>query len=142
MRISSTTTSAARSRSFAEIGTWSSTSSVLPELVTEQARQAPPISSGPRSKLGTLENQLASLEDRSGPFLARLNASLNRSQSTPIPFPTEVQVVPLGAKDEEVFSWIAAGNPELRALQHEMESARAAAERAEKDFYPDLTLGV
>lgn len=93
-------------------------------------------------ELGTLENQLASLEDRSGPLLARLNASLNRSQATPIPFPTEVQVVPLGAKDEEVFSWIAESNPELRALQHEMESARAAAERAEKDFYPDLTLGV
>jgi len=93
-------------------------------------------------ELGTLENQLASLEDRTTPLLARLNASLNRHHSTPTPFPTGVQVVPLGAKDEEVFSWIAASNPELRALQHEMESATLAAKRAEKDFYPDLTLGV
>lgn len=93
-------------------------------------------------ELGTLENQLASLKDRAGPLLARLNAALNRPQATTVPFPTEAQVVPLGATDADVLSWIASSNPELRALQHEMESARAAAERAEKDFYPDLTLGV
>lgn len=93
-------------------------------------------------ELGQLENQLASLEDRKLPLLARLNAALNRPKSTPIPFPTAAQVVPLAADDSEVLSWIAASNPELKALQHEMESARAAAERAEKDFYPDLTLGV
>jgi outer membrane protein TolC len=93
-------------------------------------------------ELGTLENQLASLKDRAGPFVARLNAALNRSQTTAIPFPTAAQVVPLGATDADVLSWIASSNPELRALQHEMESARAAAERADKDFYPDFTLGL
>lgn len=93
-------------------------------------------------ELGTLENQLASLKDRTGPLRARLNAALNRPQATAIPFPTEALVVPVGANDADVLSWIALGNPELRALQHEMESARAAAERAERDFYPDLTLGV
>jgi outer membrane protein TolC len=93
-------------------------------------------------ELGTLENQLSSLEDRSGPLQARLNASLNRPQSVAIPFPFDAKVVPLGADDEEVLSLIASSNPELRGLQHEMASAQAAAERAEKDFYPDLTFGV
>lgn len=93
-------------------------------------------------ELGILENQLASLEDRAGPFVARLNAALNRPQTTAIVFPASVQVVPLGASDADVLAWIASSNPELRALQHEMESARAAAERADKDFYPDVTLGV
>lgn len=93
-------------------------------------------------ELGTLENQLSSLEDRAGPLLARLNASLNRPQFVTIPFPSEAEVVPLGVGDETVLSLIAEGNPQLRALRHELESARAAAQRAEKDFYPDLTFGV
>jgi cobalt-zinc-cadmium efflux system outer membrane protein len=93
-------------------------------------------------ELGVLENQLASLKDRAGPFVARLNASLNRRQTIAIPFPTSAKVVPLGASDADVLSWIASSNPDLRALRHEMASARAAGDRAEKDFYPDLTLGV
>ena len=93
-------------------------------------------------ELGTLENQLSSLKDRAGPLLARLNAALNRPQSTALPFPTEVQIVPVAATDAEIFSWVAASNPELRSLEHEMESARVAAARARKNFYPDLTLGV
>ena len=93
-------------------------------------------------ELGQLENQLASLEDRGAPFVARLNAALNRPRSTPIPFPAEAKVVPLGSKDDDVLAWISAGNPELLALQHEMDSAGAAARRAEKDYYPDLTLGL
>ena len=93
-------------------------------------------------ELGTLENQLASLEDRSTPLVARLNASLSRPQATPIPFPSEVVVRSVEAEDEEIFSWIAARNPELRALQFEVDAAQSATERAEKDFYPDLTFGL
>jgi outer membrane protein TolC len=93
-------------------------------------------------ELGQLENQLASLEDRKGPFIARLNAALNRPQSMPIPFPAEVAIEPLVVKDEQVLEWIAGSNPELLALQHEMESAGAAAARAQKDYYPDITFGV
>ena len=93
-------------------------------------------------ELGQLENQLASLGDRKAPFVARLNAALNRPKSTPIPFPTQADVHPLGAPDEEVLGWIATSNPELLAMRHEIDAARAAAERAEKDFYPDFTFGV
>ncbi len=93
-------------------------------------------------ELGTLENRLASLKDRAGPFVARLNAALNRPPTTAIPFPAAALIVPLAATDADVLAWLASSNPELRALQHEVESARTAAARAEKDFYPDLTLGV
>ena len=46
------------------------------------------------------------------------------------------------AEDEEISSWIAARNPELRALQSEVDAAQSGTERAEKDFYPDLTFGL
>lgn len=93
-------------------------------------------------ELGQLENQLSSLEDRRTPLQARLNAALHRPADAPIAFPAEVRVLPLTVSNEEVLERIARTNPELRALEREVESAAAAAELAEKDFLPDVTLGV
>lgn len=93
-------------------------------------------------ELGQLENQLTSLEDRRGPLAARLNASLGRHAEVPIAFPQEVPVVPLGVSDEQVLAWVAEANPDLLAIRHEIQAAGAAGERAARDAYPDITLGV
>ncbi|WOJ98140.1 TolC family protein [Congregibacter brevis] len=93
-------------------------------------------------ELGKIENDLASLTDREAPLLARLNAALNRSPQAPIKLPEEAPIVDVPLNDQSIVSRVIGNNPELRALSFDVAAAKAARERADKDFFPDFSIGL
>lgn len=93
-------------------------------------------------EMGKLEDQLNSFRDLLVPAVARLNAALNRPTNAALPLPQSIPDEPVNIVDEDVLKELAQHNPILRALDHEIERARHAVSLAEKDYYPDFTLGV
>ena len=93
-------------------------------------------------ELGKLEDQLKALRDLGGPIVARLNAALNRPPADELPFPSEVSDERLDASDDTVIAMMSQSNPELRALNHRIEQSQNEVELAQKEYFPDFTLGV
>ncbi len=93
-------------------------------------------------ELGKIENELASLEDRKAPLLAKLNGSLNLPSYTPLEIPTEVPFHPIKASDEDILEQVISTNPNLQALNLDIEFARERKNRASKDFFPDFSVGI
>ncbi len=93
-------------------------------------------------EMGKLEDQLNSLRDLLVPVVARLNAVLNRPTNTRLSQPQSLPDEHSAFTDEQVLDWLAQDSPVLRALDHEIERARHAVALAEKNYYPDITLGV
>ena len=94
-------------------------------------------------ELGKLDDQVRTLEDSRGAAAARLNAAMNRPTGATVPWPKaapdgEAEAPP----DDQVLEWIAAANPELQALDHEIARERTSIELAKKDYWPDVGLGV
>lgn len=92
-------------------------------------------------ELGKIENDLASLSDRKAPLLARLNAALNRPSQAPVTMPQSAPIVDVPINDKALVELVIGNNPELRALSFDVAAATAAKERAEKEFYPDFSIG-
>ncbi len=93
-------------------------------------------------ELGKLEDQLRTLKDLRQPIVARLNAALNRAADADVPWPTEAPQAALDADDPQILAWMREVNPELKALDAEIEKQQTAIQLARKDYFPDVTLGV
>ncbi len=93
-------------------------------------------------ELGKLEDRVRSLSDLRGPIVARLNAALNRPPGAMLPWPKEIPFHRTQFTDEDVYAWLRDANPELQALQHEVQRQSHRIDLAKKDYYPDITLGV
>ncbi len=93
-------------------------------------------------ELGKLENDLASLIDRETPLVARFNAALNRPPQAPLRLPEVAAVVDISEDDQRLVARVIGNNPELRALSFDVAAATAAKERAEKEFFPDFSIGL
>jgi outer membrane protein TolC len=93
-------------------------------------------------ELGQLEDRLRTLKDLRDPVVARLNAALNRPFGEPVPWPKAVPEENVVVSDEEPFSWLKEGNPELKALDFGVAKEKAAIDLARKNYFPDVTLGV
>jgi outer membrane protein TolC len=74
--------------------------------------------------------------------VARLNAVLNRRNPEPLPWPTRGESNSIEINREQVKELLLVRNPELRALDFDLESARSRVELAKKKFYPDIGVGV
>jgi outer membrane protein TolC len=92
-------------------------------------------------ELATLDDKLKTLEKLRTPVVARLNAVLNRPGGM-LPWPRETLVSPAGVNRSGLFHVLRRQNPNLQALDFEVESARSRIELAKKRFYPDLGIGV
>lgn len=92
-------------------------------------------------ELGKIENDLASLTDREAPLLARLNAALNRPPQAPVKMPVSAPIIDVSADDQTLVERVIGNNPELRALSFDVAAATAAKERADKNFFPDFSIG-
>ena len=92
-------------------------------------------------EFGKLEDRLRSLEDLRRPIAARLNAALSRPSDAPVPWPKAIALETL-ADDGQVLAWMREANPELKALEAEIERQATAVELAHKDRYPDFALGL
>ena len=93
-------------------------------------------------ELGTIENRLGSLKDRRAPLFARLNALLNRPTTEIFDLPSILIFEPVLYTDDELLAKVSLHNPDLRATSFEIEAAHRQRERANKNYLPDITLGL
>jgi cobalt-zinc-cadmium efflux system outer membrane protein len=93
-------------------------------------------------ELGKLEDRLRSLLDLRKPLGARLNAALNRPVEAELPWPGEFEIESISLTDQQLLTWMTQDNPELKALDFEINRQKQSIELARKDYYPDISLGV
>jgi outer membrane protein TolC len=93
-------------------------------------------------ELAKLEDQLRTLEGLREPIVARLNAVLNRKSFGLLPWPKKEEYRVVEIDRRQMKEILRARNPELRALDFELESAKSRVELAKKKFYPDIGVGV
>jgi outer membrane protein TolC len=93
-------------------------------------------------ELGTMENRRRQLRDLRAPYAARLNAALNRPAGAVVPPPGAISDRVIDTGDDELRAVLRERNPELIALQEEIERERIGAEIARKDGRPDFTVGL
>lgn len=93
-------------------------------------------------ELARLEDQLKSLEEMRGPVSARLNSILNRRSFEMLPWPQREKFQPVEVNRDKITEMLKTKNPELAALDFEVEAAKRRVELAKKKFYPDIGVGV
>lgn len=93
-------------------------------------------------ELGEIEDRLRQLRDLRAPYTARLNAALNRAPRSPIASPPSLSEREVSIPEERLLSVLADRNPELLALQEEIERERIRADIARKEGFPDFTVGL
>ncbi|HET6428227.1 MAG TPA: TolC family protein [Phycisphaerae bacterium] len=93
-------------------------------------------------ELGKLSDRLETLRELRSPIVARLNATMNRPASAPLPWPGGIVEERMDLDDEQVLACVNEYNPELKALADEEARQRTLIELARKEYYPDVTLGV
>lgn len=93
-------------------------------------------------ELGEIEDRLRQLRDLRAPYTARLNAALNRAPRSPIASPPSLSEREVSIPEERLLSVLADRNPELLALQEEIERERIRADIARNEGFPDFTVGL
>ncbi|HUW19313.1 MAG TPA: TolC family protein [Sedimentisphaerales bacterium] len=93
-------------------------------------------------ELAKLEDHLKSLEAMREPIVARLNAVLNRGSFEMLPWPEKVKFEAVEVRRSEIVAALKTHNPELQAMDFEVENARSRLEVARKKFYPEIGVGV
>ncbi len=93
-------------------------------------------------ELATLQDKLVALEEMRAPIVARLNAALNRPTTESLPWPEYERHEPVEVDASEVLAVLQRQNPQLQALDFEIEAARSRIELAKKEFYPEIGVGV
>ena len=93
-------------------------------------------------ELGKLDDRQRTLVDLRGPMVARLNAALNRPSAAPLPWPKSIADQQVSVTDQELLIWMEHTNPEVRALNYEIDRAKHKIKLAKKEYFPDVTVGV
>jgi len=93
-------------------------------------------------ELATLEDKLIALEQMREPIVARLNAMLNRPSAEPLSWPTPETYEVVQVDQPTMLAALRKQNPQLQAMDFDVEVARNRIELAKKRFYPDLGVGV
>jgi len=93
-------------------------------------------------ELAKLEDDLRTLHEMKAPTAARLNAALNRPSETAVPLPKAIPEETLETDAARLLAQMREANPELKALGADVARQQAAVRLAEKDFYPDFSLGL
>ncbi len=93
-------------------------------------------------ELAKLQDQLESLEDMRKPIVARLNAVLNRRSFGMLPWPQREKFRKVEIEQEQIIELLRRMNPELAALDFEVEAAKSRVELEKKKFWPEVGVGV
>jgi outer membrane protein, heavy metal efflux system len=93
-------------------------------------------------ELAELENELVSLEKQRPAAVARLNGILNRPAGSELPWPKEAEYKQVSIDRQMLFVIVSQNNPELKALDYQIEAAKSGKKLAEKRFYPEFGVGV
>ncbi len=93
-------------------------------------------------ELGKLEDHLKSLQDVKGPATARLNAALNRPETAPLTLPTSLTLPEMTLDEAALSKRLDQGQPDLLALDATVRQYHLATDLAQKDYAPNVTLGL
>ena len=92
-------------------------------------------------ELGKLENRVQTLADLERPIAARLNATLGRPTATTLPAPDETLARTPDLDGAALQEQLSETSPALLSQRHRIEAAEQAVILAEKEFWPDFSLG-
>jgi outer membrane protein TolC len=93
-------------------------------------------------ELGKLEERARALRDLAGPVAAQLNAALNRRSDAALPLPAAIPEEEVEFTDQQLYSRLKEGNPELKTIDSVAARDRAAVDLAQKGYFPDITVGL
>jgi cobalt-zinc-cadmium efflux system outer membrane protein len=93
-------------------------------------------------ELGKLDDRLTSLKDSITPVVAKLNSAMNRPSSATLPVPENIPEEKVSMDKTELISLLRSDNPNLKALDYMAEKDNYMVGLADKDRYPDFTLGL
>jgi len=93
-------------------------------------------------ELARLEDRLKTLEELRTPIVARLNAVLNRQSLEMLPWPRKAELRTAEVTRDKMIQLLRARNPELEALDFELQAAKNRVDLAKKKFWPDVGVGV
>jgi outer membrane protein, heavy metal efflux system len=96
-----------------------------------------------------VENNLRDVEEMIVAAAAQVNAAVGRHVNAPLPQSDDASVMrnsldirPIDIDADALLASLARLNPDLERLRHELAARRHAKQLAEKQFYPDIMLGV
>ncbi len=96
-------------------------------------------------ELGTLENDLYSLEDKRSALMARLNTLLNLPETTVLPWPKvsfeNIQSKKMQEEIETLVLKLKENNPQLLSINNKIEQNKENVKLAKRAYFPDLTVG-
>ena len=92
-------------------------------------------------EIDILIDKLKSLEDLRKPIAAKLNEALNRPIDTPIAQLEPVSEKQIEFSEDELIDSLMENNPELKILDHEIAKEKGRIDLAEKNYFPDFTIG-
>jgi outer membrane protein TolC len=93
-------------------------------------------------ELAKIEDVLKSLEDLREPIVAILNAVLNRRGFEMLPWPGKEDFRKAEVDRSQMIALLRQKNPELAALEFNVEAAKHRFELAKKKFWPDIGVGL
>lgn len=122
------------------------------ELITHfeeiaRSRYATAITSHPdiiraQIELAVLEDRFESLKELRPAITAKLNSILNRQPSSDLPWPKSPQYQQVSINFSQLYTMIIRDNPDLQALDYQIEAARSTEKLAKKKSYPNFGIGV
>ena len=92
-------------------------------------------------EIDILIDRLKSLEDLRKPVAAKLNEALNRPADTPIARLETVTEKQIEFSEDELIDSLMENNPELKSLDYEIAKEKGKIDLAEKNYFPDFTIG-
>jgi outer membrane protein, heavy metal efflux system len=92
-------------------------------------------------EMGQLEDRVLGLEAMRPPYVASLNAALNRASGIPVPAMIDLPNAVASDNADEIAELAFEWSPVLQSINQRIEQARIQTEVARKDGYPDLTIG-
>ncbi len=93
-------------------------------------------------EVARMEGEIHRLDALRSGAAAQLNALLGRPAETPIPSPVLPPLSLRFPQPDSLLSWAGGTRPLVRQAEAEVERARSMKALAEKEIWPDLTLGV
>lgn len=95
-----------------------------------------------RAETEKLENMSKGLERLCEPTVSRLKEALNLPAEMNLPAPQQKDFKPAAIDYELLVNLLKQKNPELAGLGFEAMAAKSRVKRAEKNFYPDIGIGL
>lgn len=93
-------------------------------------------------ELGKLDDKLQSLESMQKPLMAKLNALLNRPADLPLALPTSLPPLQTDFDDDALKRRLTENSPYLQQLARLQEKEQWNVKLANKNDWPDITLGI